>query len=70
MIWNVVYTISMGKHGNQRVPMLVRGTLQQLNDHLSAISRKTDNALIMDYETRKAFQVKNILLIEWSEVKK
>lgn len=70
MIWNVVYTISMGKHGNQRVPMLIRGTLQQLEDHLSVISGKTDSTLIMDYETRKAFPVKNILLIEWSEAKK
>lgn len=69
MIWNVVYTVSMGKHGNQRIATLFRGTQEDLDTHFSRISG-AGTGFLTDWETKKSFPVKNILLIEWSEVKK
>lgn len=67
MIWNVVYTISMGKHGNQRIPSLFNGSEKDLLNFLDHVW--VGKAVSAEKE-RKSFPTENILLIEWSEVKK
>lgn len=69
MRWHVTFTISMGKHGNQRVVIPFEGDVVALDEWLSLLPKKTDNAMVLDYATRKGFPVKNILLVEWSESK-
>ena len=67
MIWNVVYTISMGKHGNQRVPTLFEGTEEEV---IEWTQKGFKSSSLVVPKARKGFPVDNILLIEWSEVKK
>ncbi len=69
MRWHVTYTISMGKHGNQRIVVPFEGTEDQLLETISQVGRRTENSMAISGPIRKAFPVKNIMLIEWSESK-
>lgn len=69
MRWHVTYTISMGKHGNQRIPTFFEGDLYALDEFFEALSRKAPETLIIAGEHRKAFLKSSVLLIEWSESK-